>query len=186
MYVLFVILIAVGLALGIYGVVVQRGALVVKLDRKMTFISIIWGALSLAAACAGYGIGKWILSGDIAGHSIFWAHVLAGVLLAAIGIRMLIRAFKKHSVFEHRMENIDIKHDTILSLQLCGNALLAGVACGLLEYSLLLVILAFFLAAVLFAVGGYVSGRSLGIAPSSKAYAIGGGLLCLLSILLQL
>ena len=74
------------------------------------------------------------------------------------------------------MENIDIKHDTILSLQLCGNALLAGVACGLLEYSLLLVILAFFLAAVLFAVGGYVSGRSLGIAPSSKAYAIGGGL----------
>ncbi len=185
MYTIFVILIAVALALGIYGVVVQRGAQVVKLDRKMTFMAIAGGGISLAAACAGYCIGRWLLTGDISGHSVFWVHVLSGVLLAAIGIRMLVSAFRSKNCVEHRMENIDMRHDVMLFLRLCINAFIAGVACGILEFSLLAVVLAFFCAAAVFTAVGYISGRAFGGGPSSKAYLIGGIILCMMSILLQ-
>ncbi len=183
---LFIILIFVGLALGIYGVVIQRGANLVHIDGSTAAVSLIWGAVHLGASLAGYGIGCWILRFEMARErSIFWIHLLAGVIFAGIGIRMLLKAFQKKSYLEHRMEKLDIREDVILALRLCIYVFFTGIACALLQFSLPVVLVCAFVITAAFAVGGYISGRAWGAEPSGKAYAIGGGLLCLISIALQ-
>ncbi len=185
MQLLFILMMALALSLEIFSVVAERGANIVKLDRKMTVMSLIWAALELLAAIIGYGLGVWVKNYEMTEYSSFWIDVLAGVLLAAIGIRMLFTAFKHRTILEHRMENVDIQADALLSLRLCFQALLAGAACGISQFSLLLVIVAVFVLSMLFAVVGYVSGRAYGAQFSSKAVGVGGCLLCLLSLLIQ-
>lgn len=184
--IIYVILIAVALSLAIFAVVVQRGASVVKLDTRLIGSGLSAGAIQLAAALAGYGIGTWILHADIVEkHSIFWIHVLAGILLAIVGVRMLFQAFQKKDILEHRMERIDMKHDSIAFLRLCLNAFVAGIACGVLEVTLWVMLVVLFAMALVFVLLGYYSGRAFGDEFSRKAYAIGGGILCALGVCLQ-
>lgn len=186
-HLLYIILISAALALGIYGVVVQRGANLVRLDGRTVQMSLIWAALQLCAALAGYGIGSWILHFELErDRSIFWIHILAGAILAGIGVRMLLHAFRKKTFLEHRMENIDLREDTLLSLKMCVRGCFAGIACGLLRLGLVQMLGCTFVISALFAVAGYVSGRAWGAEPSDKAYVIGGGLLCAISIALQM
>ncbi|MBE6006920.1 MAG: hypothetical protein E7238_07190 [Sarcina sp.] len=183
----FIILISVSLALGIYGVVVQRGANLVRFDGRTAAMASIWAVLELIASLAGYGIGRWILRFEMErDRSPFWIHVLAGAIFAAIGIRMLFLAFRKKTFLEHRMEEVDIRADVLLALHLCVHGFFAGIACGILCLRLPLLVGAVFIISAAFAVGGYITGRNWGVEPSDKAYALGGGMLCLLGIALQL
>ena len=172
-HLIYVILISAALALGIYGVVVQRGANLVRIDGRTAQMALIWAAFQLLAALAGYGIGSWILHFELErDRSIFWIHILAGVILAGIGVRMLLTAFKKKTFLEHRMENIDIREDTLLSLRMCVHGCFAGIACGLLRLGLVQMLVCTFVISALFAVAGYISGRAWGAEPRDKAYAL--------------
>lgn len=181
-----VIVIALALSLGIYGVVAKRGANLVKLDKKMAIMSAIWGLLELAAAMAGYGIGHWILTRELeTDHSHFWVHVLAGVLLAVVGIRMLLQAFQKKTLLEHRMESVDMRGDALLALRICVQALIAGISCGLLSISFVTVVIAVFAFSIIFAVMGYIFGRAYGALFTDQAIGAGGVMLCILGVALQ-
>ena len=183
----FILAVSLALALGIYAVVVQRGANLMKIDGRTVLMSAIWAALELCAALAGYGIGSWVLGFENAhDRSPFWVHLLAGVIFVAIGADMLRRAFRKKSFLEYRMENIDIREDTLLSLKLCIHGAFAGIACGVLRLGLVKMVVCVFVITALFAVIGYVSGRVWGEEPCRRAYALGGGLLCFLGVLLQI
>ena len=93
---LFIILIFAALAMGIYGTVVVRGANLVRIDKLTTLMAFIWGVLELAAALVGHNIGSWILMFEMERErDVFWTHLMAGAIFAAIGIRMLIRAFQE-------------------------------------------------------------------------------------------
>lgn len=186
MSVMIIVLIALGLALEELGMVAQRGAQVVKLDKKMTMMACIWGAFALVSVALGYCGGQWILTGDIGVREIFWIHVVAGVFLALVGINMLIHAFRPGAILEHRMESIDMKHDVILGLRFLLYGFLCGLSCGLLEFRFIVVGLTFFCLSMAFVVIGYLCGRSFGAEISQKAYAAGGGLLCILGIILQI
>lgn len=184
--VIYVILIAVALSLAIFAVVVQRGASIAHLDKGLILSGLLAGAIQLGAGLAGYGIGAWILYADLVEkHSQFWIHVLAGILLAVVGIRMLAQAFRKHAILEHRIEKIDMKSDSIAFFRLCLNAFVAGIACGVLEVSLLLMLITVFFMALIFVIIGYFSSRAYGDEFSRKAYAIGGSILCILGVCLQ-
>ena len=185
-HLLFLIVIFIGLAFGIYGVVIQRGANLIRTDARMAVMSLIWGTVQLGASLAGYETGSWILRFELERErSIFWIHILAGVIFAGIGIRMLLKAFQKKTYLEHRMENLDIREDIVLALRLCIHAFFTGIACALLRFSLPAVMICAFVITAASAVGGYISGQIWGAEPSGKAYAIGGGLLCLVSVALQ-
>ncbi len=182
----FVIVLAVALALGIFAVAVQRGAMLVNIDRTTMLMSLIWGVISLGMICTGYGIGKWILHFDLSGRNIFWVHVICGVFLAIAGVRMLYRAFRKKTFIERRMEKIDMKYDSILCLQLTASNFVAGIACGLLEAGIVRVIIAFFFLSTGFAIFGYLNGRANGPILSDKAYFLGGAILCIAGVVLQI
>ncbi len=187
MAIVYVILVAVALALAVFAVAVQKGASIVNLDRRLVESGIVAGVMQLAAAVVGYGFGALILSREIAAQkNVYWIHVLAGFLLAVIGIRMLMLAFQKRTILEHRMEKIDVKADTIAFLRLCFHSLLAGIAFGLTEVNLLFMLLMIFLTTIAFAIAGYLSGRAYGGESNNKAYAIGGGVLCVVGICLQI
>ena len=101
----YIILISLSLALGIYGVVVQRGANLVRLDFRMSLMAVIWALFELTAALSGYGIGMWILQFELSRESsTFWSHMFAGAIFVAIGVRMLFLAFHQKTFLEHRME----------------------------------------------------------------------------------
>ncbi len=183
----YIILISLALALGIYGVVVQRGANLVRLDFRMSLMAVIWAAVELAAALFGYGAGRCVLQFEMAREqNPFWSHIIAGAIFVAIGIRMLFLAFRKKTFLEHRMENVDIRADALLSLHLCVHGFFAGIACGILRLYLPFLLGSVFIISGVFAVGGYITGRTWGVEPCDKAYALGGALLCLIGIALQI
>ena len=176
-----ILVISLALALSTYGIAAHRGANLVKLDRYTVIMSAIWGGLELIAALVGYAAGRWVEAGRIpAEQNRFWVHVLAGVLMAAVGVRMLMHALQKKTLLEHRMETVDIKTDTVLSLRLCAQALFLGISCGLLQ---LFCVFGF---SAIFAGIGYVSGRANGALFTDQATGIGGALLCVLGIVLQI
>jgi putative Mn2+ efflux pump MntP len=150
-------------------------------------MSAIWGSLELAFALTGCAAGRWILTGRIAAdQNRFWIHILAGVLMAAVGLRMLLQAFQKKTLLEHRMETVDIKADTVLSLRLCIQAMLLGISCGLLRLPVHILLISVFGFSAIFAGIGYVSGRANGALLTDQATGVGGGLLCILGIVLQI
>ena len=181
-----IIVISLALALGTYGIAAHRGANLVQLDRYTLLMSALWGALELLSACAGYGAGRWILAGELgSAHSVFRIRVIAGILLIAAGVRMLLHAFKKKSFLEHRMERVDIKADVLLSLRLCAQALFLGVVCGLLMVPMRAFLMSVFGFSAVFAGIGYISGRANGAILTDQAVGLAGGLLCLMGIVLQ-
>ena len=186
-HILFIILISAGLAFGIYGVVIQQGANLVKMDMRTAAMGLVWGTIQLCASLAGYGTGRWILNFEMERErSIFWVNLLAGLILVCIGIRMLLKALQKKSFLEHRMEQLDIRQDFLLALRMCVHGFFAGIACGLLLYSLPVLLISAFAITVISAVGGYISGQIWGAEPCSRAFGIGGILLFLTGIALQL
>ena len=184
---LFIMLISAGLALGIYGVVVQEGANLVRMDVRTGIMALIWGTIHVGASLAGYGAGRWILNFEISKErSIFWVNLLAGLILAGIGVRMLMKAVQKKTFLEHRMEQLDIRQDLLLALRMCVHGLFAGIACGLLQYSLPVVLICACIISGVSAAGGFISGQIWGAEPSSRAFGMGGVLLFLIGIALQL
>jgi putative Mn2+ efflux pump MntP len=150
-------------------------------------MSAIWGTLELAFALIGCMAGRWVLTSRIAAEqNRFWIHILAGVIMAAVGLRMLLQAFQKKTLLEHRMETVDIKADTVLSLRLCIQAMLLGISCGLLRLPVHILLISVFGFSAIFAGIGYVSGRANGALFTDQATGIGGALLCVLGIVLQI
>ena len=182
-----IFVISLALALSTYGIAAHRGANLVKLDRYTVIMSAIWGGLELISALVGYAAGRWVEAGRIpAEQNRFWVHVLAGILMAAVGVRMLMHALQKKTPLEHRMETVDIKTDTVLSLRLCAQALFLGISCGLLQLPISILLFCVFGFSAIFAGIGYVSGRANGALFTDQATGIGGALLCVLGIVLQI
>ena len=95
-----ILVISLALALSTYGIAAHRGANLVKLDRYTVIMSAIWGGLELIAALVGYAAGRWVEAGRIpAEQNRFWVHVLAGVLMAAVGVRVVILSHETSSSF---------------------------------------------------------------------------------------
>ena len=185
-HILFIILISAGLASGIYGVVIQQGANLVRMDVRTAVMGLVWGSIQLCASLIGYGTGRWVLNFEMGReHSIFWVNLLAGLILVGIGVRMLMKALQKKTFLEHRMEQLDIRQDFLLALRICVHGLFAGIACGLLQYSLPVLLICAFVISVISALGGYISGQIWGAEPCSRAFGFGGVLLFLIGIALQ-
>ena len=154
-----IIVISLALALGTYGIAAQRGANLVKLDRYTLLMSALWGVLELGSAFIGYGTGRWILTREVVTeHNLYWVHVLAGVIMAAVGLRMLLQAFRKKSF----------------------------IVCGLLMLPMTGFLLSVFGFSAVFAGIGYVSGRANGAILTDQAVGLAGSLLCILGICLQI
>ncbi len=183
----FVILTALSLAMAVFAIAVKKGANVVVLDAALFESGLIAGAVEIAAAAVGYGIGRLILSREMtAQHSLFWVHLLAGFMLAAIGIRMLLQGFQKQTIWEHRMQKIDMKSDAAAFLRVCANAGVVGIAFGLMRVNLLLMLAITFLTTIAGVMLGYYGGRAFGGESGNKVCAVGGGILCIVGICLQI
>ncbi len=186
MQILVIGIIAISLALCVFGFIEQRGAMLVMLDGRVILMALIFGAVLLAASGAGYGLGQWILSEDLGDHERFWIHVLSGILLAGTGIRFFSLALRRVSLLEHRMENVDMRHDTLLCLRFCFMELMAGVVCGLLQVSLPGFLTAIFCTNLLATAGGYAFGRANGAVLGRQCWLVSGALMWGLGIILQL
>ena len=185
MQTILVILIVLSIALGQYEAILKRGAMIVNLDRKLLIIAALCGIFNLCVASGGYALGRFALSMDLGEREIFWINIVAGILLLAAGINMLIRAYRSRRLLEHRMDSIDLAHDTILVLRLCLYSFVGGAVCGLLDFRMLFVVIAFALGTAVFSAAGYISGRSFGMENGRPALAIGGGVLCAIGICIQ-
>ncbi len=171
-------IITAAIGLGIYGAVARRGANIVRLDLRMLWMALIWGGLQLGAAGIGFSIARFLLSEDLRRGGSLWPRALAGVLLIACGIRMILLGSRRKTFFEHRMEQIDMREDALLCLRCCGLAAVGGCVIGLLGYTFLALIPAAFCCSCLCTALGYLGGRAFGALRTDAAEIVGGVLLC--------
>lgn len=182
----FILLIGAAVSAGIFGKVTTRGAQLVKFDRRLAVMAAIWGVCALGETWLGHLTGRWILSFDLKERDILLVHIIAGFILVAAGMRMLFLSFERKILIEHRMDEIDVRHDAILGIRLCLLSLMAGAALGLLEYSLKEVLLVIGCMSVCFTAAGYLAGRAYGVGLCRRAYIVSGALLCAAGVLVQL
>ena len=166
------------IGLGIYGAVARRGANIVHLDLRMLWMALIWGALQLGAAGIGFGGAQFLLNEDLRRGGSLWPRVLAVFLLITCGIRMILLGLHRKTLFEHRMEQIDMQQDVLLCLRCCGLAAAGGCVLGLLEYPFFALIPAAFCCSCLCTALGYLGGRAFGALRTDAAEIAGGILLC--------
>ena len=67
----FIFLIGAAISAGIFGKVTTRGAQLVKFDRRLAVMAVIWGVCALAETWLGHLTGRWILSFDLRERDIF-------------------------------------------------------------------------------------------------------------------
>lgn len=132
----FIFLIGAAISAGIFGKVTTRGAQLVKFDRRLAVMAVIWGVCALAETWLGHLTGRWILSFDLRKRDIFLVHIIAGALLVVAGMRMLFLAFERKALVEHRMDEIDVRHDAFSESASVFSALWPGLLWGFLSTAL--------------------------------------------------
>ena len=176
------ILIIIGISLDVFATMEVEGAMVPEIKKAPLAIACtITTGLSLIFFFGGYLVCYEINEHDIFMYEQLTASVIAAVVFALLGVRLIIKAVQKEFVHESRRElgiSTYIKLIVVTSFYI----LAAGCACGFIEanaYALLVTMVICFITVV---VCGILTGYHYGFEKKTIAYAFGAVLLWIAGI----
>lgn len=171
------ILIIVGISLDVFATMEVEGAMVPEIKKAPLAIACaITTGLSLIFFFGGYLVCYEINEHDIFMYEELTASVIAAVVFALLGIRLVVKAIQKEFVDERRRE-LGIRTYIRLIVVTSFYILAAGCACGFIEanpYVLLVTMVICFVCVVIF---GILTGYHYGFGKKTIAYAFGAVLL---------
>lgn len=172
------LIIAAGISLDILAAVECQGAVVTKVRTKplvlITLLISAWqlGSLYLGSLCAGL-----LCRYEAKGRSVFTGRIIAVAVFFCLGIRLLLKAWKREHMDESREDRTDYRRFARLGAVTAIYTFLTGAAFGFLETDVLLILLMVLGITILCVVGGMYIGYRLGFEPQTRIYVIGGILL---------
>ena len=172
-----IIILAFALAFDAFAVAVAVGIKLGKIDRWTVFrLSWHFGFAQFAMPIVGWLAGEY-LSGLIGGY----AKILAGLILAGIGIRLIYEQFKPE---EAQWKGDPTRGASLLVLMFATSidALAAGLTLGLVGISILYPTLIIGAVAASMTILGLIFGRALGLKFSKNAAIFGGLILIGLAV----
>lgn len=128
MKILILVLIAIGVSLDTFAVMVSQGSLLPKIKIKTILIYIgffsIW---QVAAVIGGYLLGKYPV-GAYLKNTLNSKYILSAVLILFLGGFVVFKALKKSDFLEKRMDSIDLKNVNYLGLLTCLDTFLISLS----------------------------------------------------------
>lgn len=178
------ILIIAGISFDIFAAMEIEGAMLADVKRKALIITCtLVSLLQLIFYFGGYFVCYHIAQLDDVLDAKNIGYIIAIIIFALLGVRLIVKAIKREFVHEHRRDSMRtsdyIKIIAVTSIY----TLVAGCACGLVETtsflltSVVLMALVILICSILVVVGGIYTGYHFGFESKTGAYVIGAILL---------
>lgn len=167
-----------GISLDIFAVMECQGSLVAKIEKKgLALMCLILSMGQMLTLECGKIISVLLCQYGKTDYEIFLEKLLAAVIFGALGIRLLIKAWKNERITEHRQEQFHIMEFIRLCVRNCIFTLFIGIAFGFLGEDMVRIWLMTLILTVAATILGMYTGYRLGFEHKVKAYLCGGILL---------
>ncbi|SHI07176.1 Putative Mn2+ efflux pump MntP [Sporobacter termitidis DSM 10068] len=173
-------LLALGLSMDAVAVAICKGLSMDKMSAKNALIVGAWfGGFQALMPLIGYYLGT-----AFAGYIKTISHVVAFVLLAAIGINMIREAFSKKETDDSKATDcsLSVKAMFLMAVATSIDALAIGVTFAFLKVSILPAVLTIGVMTFVLSMAGVKLGNVFGAKYQSTAEIFGGAILCLLGV----
>lgn len=172
------ILIIAGISFDIFATMEIEGAMLADVKRKPLAIAcVLVTILQMAFFFGGYAACYEVKRYGLLANAENIGYIVAIIVFALLGLRLLIKAIKREFIQERRRESIRvaeyIKIVTVTSLY----TLVAGCVFGLVGTSVLMMAIVILICSVLVVIGGMYTGYHYGFELKTGAYVTGAILL---------
>lgn len=175
-----IILIAIGLAMDAFAVSIVSGITLQKPRASQAIVfGLFFGAFQFIMPLIGWYAGSYFT-----GYIELYAHWVAFLLLAIIGLKMIIESLK-NGIDEENKENnniMTIQNLTLLAIATSIDALAVGVSFAALNTNILFAAAIIGVIAFFFSYCGVLLGKRLGILVGKKMETVGGIILVIIGL----
>ncbi len=172
------ILIIAGISLDIFAAMEIEGAMLADIKRKSLMIaSTIVTLLQLIFFFGGYFVCYELEQHQIIQDAKEIGYIVATVVFALLGIRLIVKAIKREFVQEKRRDDIRVRDYIKIIAVTSFYTLCAGCACGFVGTSIAMMGMVILVCSILVVVSGIYTGYHFGFESKTGAYAAGALLL---------
>lgn len=172
------LLIVAGVSLDIFAAMECQGSLVAKINKKN--LTVICGIVALAQLITLY-LGHFLSSLFCRYRSVpdekLLGQIISMVIFMILGIRLMVKAIRNEHVEEHLEHHLGIRRFVRMACISGIYTLLTGIAFGLLETNVLMILIMIVVCTVAFVIGGIYTGYRVGYEAKTKVYIVGALLL---------
>lgn len=172
------ILIIGGISLDIFAAMEIEGAMLADVKRKSLVIACaLVAALQLLFYFGGYFACYQLGRYNVLKNAEQVGYVVAVVVFALLGVRLIVKAIKREFVHERRRDGIRVRDYIKIIAVTSFYTLVAGCACGFVGTSVLMMAFVILVFSVLVVVIGLYTGYHYGFESKTGAYVTGAMLL---------
>lgn len=172
------ILIIAGISLDIFAAMEIEGAMLADVKRKALILACTLVALlQLLFFFGGYTVCYLIGQYNVVMNAETVGYMVAVVVFAMLGVRLIVKAIKREFIHEKRRDGIRVADYIKIIAVTSFYTLVAGCACGFVGTSVLMMAFVILVCSVLVVVGGLYTGYHFGFESKTGAYVIGAILL---------
>jgi putative Mn2+ efflux pump MntP len=173
-----VLLIAVGLSLDVFAVVICRGALLSRIEKKrLLLLSAVFAVWQVGALVIGSLLGRISnMMETLEELNVIW-RTGSMAIFVILGIYLLTKAKKGRPIQETCRDSFPVKEMIFLACATSLDAFFAGIGFAFLQTSMLKETISIAVVTVLAVLFGIYTGYRLGYEYRAKAYIVGGILL---------
>ncbi|MDY4792909.1 MAG: manganese efflux pump [Pararoseburia sp.] len=172
------ILIIAGISLDIFAAMEIEGAMLADVKRKSLIIACTLVALlQLIFFFGGYFTCYQIEEYEVLKNAEGVGYIVAVVVFALLGVRLIAKAIKREFIHERRRDGIRVRDYIKIIAVTSFYTLVAGCACGFVGTSVIMMAIVILTCSVLVVVGGLYTGYHFGFESKTGAYVVGAILL---------
>lgn len=169
-----IFLIAVGISLDLFAAMESQGSIVSKVNKwHLSAVCVIIALWQLAALGVGVGLSYLLYKENQVPNETLMGEILAIVIFAGLGIRLVLKAIKKEQGEEHLELHLGIRRFVRMAAITSLYTLLAGIAFGFLEVNLIMVLIMIVAITVIVVIAGMYTGYHFGYVHRKKAFVAG-------------
>lgn len=171
------LIIVSGISLDIFAAMEIEGAMLQQVKKStLAIVSALVTALQLTFFFGGYAVCYWLTAHGYFADSFKEGSVLATVIFAALGIRLIVKAVRSEFINETRRE-IKVRGYIRIIAVASLYTIFAGCACGMIGISPISTVITIIACSVVVVIAGLYTGFHYGFELKTKAYIIGAVLL---------
>lgn len=177
------LLIIAGISFDIFAAMEIEGVMLADVKRKsMAIACTLVAVLQLLFFFGGYFSGNAVAKYNWIDDAENIGCIIAIVVFALLGIRLIVKAIKREFVQEKRKDAMHVSDYIKIIAVTSLYTLVAGCACGLVGTSVVMILLVILAFSILAVVGGIYTGYHFGFELKTGAYVIGAALLWIAGI----
>ncbi len=177
------LLIIAGILLDVFAAMEIQGAMVANIKKKTLVIACsVVAIIELAFYFAGYAGCRILISQGYIDNPFFYGEEITALVLAALGIRLVVKAIKREFIQEHLKESLKVFEYVRMIVISSIYTAIAGMACALVGVTIWHLIILIVVISILMVVLGLYTGLHFGFENKTIAYVAGALLLWAVSL----